>query len=282
VTALDGDDGIGSASFVVSINPVNDAPELSEFAALTVDQNASSAPIAFTVTDAETLPQNLTVSVVSSDAVLVPAGNFTVAGSGSSRTLVVTPATNRFGTATITVTLSDPDGGMVSRNFELTVRQVVFPPVITTQPQGVTVTNGAAVSFSVITSGTLPIIFQWKFNGAALPGETNAVLTMASVGSAQAGRYTVSVGNSAGEVTSSEAVLRVLVEPQITSVTYSLSGAEVSFTSTVNLSYTVQFKDAPDAPAWSELGTLQGTGEVMFFRDTSPAPTSRIYRVRVQ
>jgi len=278
----DGDGASASRSFVVAVTPVNDAPELSSFTHLTIDENSTSGPIGFVVVDVETAPQNLTVTVDSSNGVLLPAGSMLITGSDTNRALSVTPAPNRFGTATVTVRATDPDGGVTSRGFLLTVRQVVLPPFITTQPQNLTVTNGASVSFSVIANGTPPIAYQWKIDGANMLGQTNAVLSMASVGVAQAARYTVAVSNSGGEVISAGALLRVLLEPRITQVVHSGTTTEVSFTSVANLSYTVEFKDTPDAPAWSISGTVTGTGSIMTFADSPATPTSRIYRVRVQ
>src|ERR1700694_5288619 len=45
---------------------------------------------------------------------LVPNGNIVFGGSGSNRTVTITPATNQFGSATITVTASDAREGASS------------------------------------------------------------------------------------------------------------------------------------------------------------------------
>ncbi len=282
VRVTDGNGASASRSFVVTVTPVNDAPELSSFANLTIDENSTSGPIGFVARDAESAPQFLAVTVDSSNAELLPAGSMLITGLDTNRTLRVTPAPNRFGTATITVRVTEPDGGVASRAFLLTVRQMIIPPSITTQPQSLTVTNGASASFGVIASGAPPIAYQWKMDGANMLGETNAVLRITSVSVAQAGRYSVSVRNTGGEVNSTEALLRVLLEPRITHVAHFGSMTEVSFTSVANLSYTVEFKDTPDAPAWSSSGTVTGNGSIMTVTDSLAAPTSRIYRVRVQ
>ena len=48
------------------------------------------------------------------------------------------------------------------------------PPAIRTQPQNQTVAVGASASFTVIASGTAPLVYQWHFNGTNLPGATTS------------------------------------------------------------------------------------------------------------
>jgi hypothetical protein len=53
----------------------------------------------------------------------------------------------------------------------------------------------------------LPLTYQWKRNGADIPGATTAVLGIARVLAADAGNYTVVVSTTAGSVTSAVATL---------------------------------------------------------------------------
>ncbi|MBI4661812.1 MAG: SBBP repeat-containing protein [Verrucomicrobia bacterium] len=82
-------------------------------------------------------------------------------------------------------------------------------PTITIQPQSQAVKAGASVSFSVTAAGTPPLSFQWRQNGENLPGATNSTLIINSAQAMHAGTYAVAVSNSAGSVTSSNAVLTV-------------------------------------------------------------------------
>src|SRR5439155_1020782 len=59
-----------------------------------------------------------------------PNGNIVFGGSGASRTVTVTPASNQFGTATITVAVSDP-GLSTQTTFQLTVNPVADTPGVT-------------------------------------------------------------------------------------------------------------------------------------------------------
>ena len=74
----------------------------------------------FTVGDAETPAVNLQLSGTSSNPTLVPNGNIVFGGSGTDRTVTVTPATGQSGTATITVTVNDGPHD-ISTNFVVTV-----------------------------------------------------------------------------------------------------------------------------------------------------------------
>ena len=81
----------------------------------------STGPLAFVIGDPNNALSTLSVSGASSDQVLVPNGNIVFGGSGSNRTVTVTPVTNKSGTAEITITVTDPDGLAASTTFTLTV-----------------------------------------------------------------------------------------------------------------------------------------------------------------
>jgi hypothetical protein len=90
---------------------------------------------------------------------------------------------------------------------------VLRAPVIITQPASLKVTNGATAVFSVSAEGSLPLTYQWYFNGTPLVAGTNAMLTLANVQTNQAGAYWVSVSNVAGSANSIVATLSVIVPP---------------------------------------------------------------------
>ena len=80
----------------------------------------ATAAIAFTISDVETAASSLTVAATSSNTALFPNGSIVFGGSGANRTLILTPANNQFGTATITVNVSD--GNIVTpTTFTVTV-----------------------------------------------------------------------------------------------------------------------------------------------------------------
>jgi hypothetical protein len=99
------------------------------------------------------------------------------------------------------------------------------PPTITTQPVGTTVMVGANVALKVAATGSTPLSYQWRFNGAPITGATGAQLSLSAVQLAQAGDYSCRVANPYGQVTSATATLAVhekagiLVQPQNQSAT---------------------------------------------------------------
>src|SRR5260221_15351 len=98
----------------------------------------------------------------------------------------------------------------------------VAPP-ITAQPVSQSVIAGQTATFSVTATGTAPLSYQWRRNGAAVSGETSASYTTSATTSADNGaQFTVAVGNSAGSVTSSAATLTV------NAATYLLSASPAS------------------------------------------------------
>ena len=83
-------------------------------------------------------------------------------------------------------------------------------PRITAQPQSQMAIEGSNVTFSVVTSGTQPLSYQWLFNGTNLDGATNSSLTLVAVTTNDAGPYTVTITNNFGFTNSDPAVLTVV------------------------------------------------------------------------
>ncbi len=88
------------------------------------------------------------------------------------------------------------------------------PPTIVQQPLASKVNPGAAVSFSVGAVGTAPFTYQWRKNGAPIPGATTPLYALTSVQSSAGGSYDVVVTNVAGSVTSEAVPLALNVALQ--------------------------------------------------------------------
>lgn len=82
-------------------------------------------------------------------------------------------------------------------------------PVITDQPDNLTVTAGQPATFQVSATGTPPLSYQWRKGSTNISGATSATYTIPSTQTSHAGNYQVVVSNSAGSVTSQAATLTV-------------------------------------------------------------------------
>ena len=166
--------------------------------------------------------QAVTISQVSASG-----GGFAVSGPSLPLTLGVgqsatfaanfTPSATGNATGDISVASNQLSS---TATIPLTGVGVPVAPSITAQPASQAVIVGQAATFSVIASGTAPLSYQWSKNGAAITGATSAnYTTPATTASDNGSQITVTVGNSAGNVTSSTALLTVnasVVGPSIT------------------------------------------------------------------
>jgi glucose/arabinose dehydrogenase len=83
-------------------------------------------------------------------------------------------------------------------------------PQITQQPSNVTASLNGSATFTVSTSGSTPLSYQWQRNGVTIPGATSASYTLSSVTQADHGaQFRASVSNAYGSVTSAAATLTV-------------------------------------------------------------------------
>jgi Bacterial Ig domain/Putative Ig domain/Immunoglobulin domain len=118
------------------------------------------------------------------------------------------------------VVVSNSAGNATSNTATLTVSAAAIAPSITAQPASQTVTAGQTATFSVAATGTAPLTYQWKKNGAAIAGANSSSYTVSSTTSSESGeQFSVVVSNSAGNATSNAATLTVssaAVAPSIT------------------------------------------------------------------
>ena len=218
-------------------------------ASLIVTQSQDAA---FSVTPAGTTPlscqwqfNNVPISGATATNYTVSSAQSTNAGSYS---VIVT---NVYGSVTSTVaTLT-----------------VLVPPSIVAEPMSLIVTQGQDASFSVTSSGSVPLSFQWQFNASPIPGATATNYDVADAQPTDAGSYTVVITNAQGSITSSVATLTVLVPPSITNQPQSqtiLAGTCANFsvaaTGSVPLSYQWQWNSAPQAGATGSSYTACNAG----------------------
>ncbi|MBO7108361.1 MAG: immunoglobulin domain-containing protein, partial [Verrucomicrobia bacterium] len=110
------------------------------------------------------------------------------------------------------VTITNPYGSVTSSIATVRVTGITpvpVPPVITGQPQDVTVDEGNSFVLSVTATGTEPLDYQWFKDGAVIEGATASVYEVTTAQTSDSGSYTVRVSNEAGTVTSREALVTV-------------------------------------------------------------------------
>lgn len=155
---------------------VNACPTISSLPGVTTNEDSVIGPVAFVIGDAETPASSLTLTRQSSNTNLVPLANIVFGGSGSNRTVTVTPAINQSGTANITLTVSD---GLASTNvsFGATFAPVNDSPVLS-PISGFTVVEGGTVVFTNTATDVEapPQVLTFSLSGAP----TNAGVNPAS------------------------------------------------------------------------------------------------------
>jgi Chitobiase/beta-hexosaminidase C-terminal domain/Immunoglobulin domain/Immunoglobulin I-set domain len=176
-----------------------------------------------------------------------------VSVSGATSASYTTPSTSSSDNgASFTAVVTNSAGAMTSSAATLTVTSgsQAQAPQITAQPQSATVTAGQTATFSVTATGTAPLSYQWKMNSTAISGATSATYTTPATTAGNSGEsFTVTVSNSAGNITSSAATLtvnsgtqsqapQISAQPQSATVTAGQTATfSVTATGTAPLSY---------------------------------------------
>jgi glucose/arabinose dehydrogenase len=141
-------------------------------------------------------------------------------------------------------------------------------PRITTQPADRTVTAGQTATFTVAASGTAPLSYQWRKNGANISGATSASYTTPATTLADNGAlYSAVVTNSFGSATSNDATLTVTANNAPTgTITAPANNTLYSAGDTINYSGT------GTDPEDGTLAPSRFTWQVDFHHDTHTHP----------
>src|SRR5277367_1585383 len=109
-------------------------------------------------------------------------------------------------------------------------------PLVITQPANQTVMVGQTATFSVTTTGTGPMTYQWYKNGVPIGGATSSTYTTPPTVAGDTGAlFTVSVSGAAGMVTSAPATLAVQTPPPPLAGSLVPSNATPPYNSSVTL-----------------------------------------------
>src|ERR1043166_6485883 len=149
-------------------------------------------------------------------------------------------------------------------------------------PASRTTNVGAQVTFTASATGATS--YQWYFNAAnAIAGQTTTTLILTNVQYANLGSYRVTIANSFGTVTSSPAILSVLVTPyQMSSIGKGPGAFTASFAGDAGRTYKVEFAGAlgrTNATVWTLLTNIVGNGGPVTIKEATAPSTNRYYRI---
>ncbi|MCL4180734.1 MAG: VCBS repeat-containing protein [Verrucomicrobia bacterium] len=113
-------------SFNLTVTDVNDAPSISPVPDQETLLGMPSAPVSFNISDIETAPEQLVLRGRSLRPELIPDANIQFGGSGSNRTVTVTPALGPPGAAEIEILVEDEAGDVATRRFLVTAKEQHF------------------------------------------------------------------------------------------------------------------------------------------------------------
>ncbi len=108
------------------------------------------------------------------------------------------------GTKTVYVRYKD-NAGNESAVFLDTILYSPAPTIIFELTDDIVSFIGGSANLAVVAEGFPPLAYQWKFNGAAISGATDATLTLTNLQINQSGLYNVTVSNPYGSVSSAGA-----------------------------------------------------------------------------
>ena len=111
-------------SFTVTVNQL---PTISAISNLVIAVDTQTRAIPFTIGDRETASTNLTLSGASSNQALVRDADIIFGGSGTNRSVTITPVAGQAGITDIGVSVSD-GVGIATRTFQLSVQMKPKPP----------------------------------------------------------------------------------------------------------------------------------------------------------
>ncbi len=135
---------------------------------------------------------------------------------------------------------------------------------ITQQPASVAIQLNGSAAFGVTATGTRPLSYQWRRNGATITGATGASYSIAAVTNANNGdRFSVVVSNAFGSVTSDVAVLTVSQPPPPQPMVWSAPTIARDYGTGVDL---------PQAGAGYFNGGVVNDNGTLHLLDVTPAP----------
>ncbi|HET9862801.1 MAG TPA: hypothetical protein VFP37_05120 [Steroidobacteraceae bacterium] len=140
--------------------PMNSAPAVSQIGDQSTDQDTTIA-IDFGVDDRESGADALTISAAVDGSTLFPEDGVVLSGSGTTRSLTLTPLEAATGTASVVVRVADPEGLATTRTFNVAVnarpnsiRSMALETFAKSETDEATVINGWTIQQDADDPGT--------------------------------------------------------------------------------------------------------------------------------
>ena len=145
-------------------------------------------------------------------------------------------------------------------------------PVITNQPQSLSLAQGNTATFNVSVTGSTPLTYQWRKDAGNIVGANSSSYSIVSVNSSDAGNYSVVVSNASGTATSNDAVLTVSSPNQAPVATLLTPVPTATYTGGTTINYSGSGTD----PESGNLPASAFTWYVIFHHDTHihPGPSA--------
>lgn len=155
------------------------------------------------------------------------------AGEGGSKSFTVSITSDALPepSETILLSLSNPTGGATLGTLSSSKATIIdddSAPLITTQPQPVSVYLGFNASFHVGVLSGLPVTYQWRSNGVDIAGANSAIFALSGVLTNQAAAYSVRVSNDKGFTDSAAANLTVTIPAGLPDPAFTTPGSGFS------------------------------------------------------
>lgn len=118
-----------TSAFLLTVNAVNDVPTIAAITNKSTDEDTASSAITVTVADIDSTVTCSSVVGTSSNTTLIPNANIVMSGTSPNCTAVITPAANKNGSATITMTVTDNGTPMPAETANRTFTMTVVPVI---------------------------------------------------------------------------------------------------------------------------------------------------------
>ena len=131
---------------------VNDPPTISDISNQTINEDSNTGALSFTVTDIDNDLDTLILSATSPEPTIIPTGNIAFSGSGTNRTVTVTPVAdkNTYSSGPVNLTITVTDAGSLTASDSFTVTITAINDLPTAVNDTATTVEDTAKSISVL------------------------------------------------------------------------------------------------------------------------------------